>query len=256
MHQGNFHSSDMFHPSPRLIDVTLPPELIPSSMAPPSPFFFTITKLSIQCQPVHPSFFIVRLFTLLSNMPVLEEFSFRSIDYLSPFPPQIGPPATPRLRSVTVLTPGMAMEVLCLLRAPCLSEVRIDTHMDFADTAERKLRAKYLRDCLRHLSRTAPSLTKLALYDGEFLEPHVEYPQLIHGELFPNLEYLVLCETNITNEILRECRPSGKLRRLELRACCVTDDGALPFLERCSKDFEFDHVAPSYPSRYVAHLSP
>ena len=247
---------DLFHPSPRLIDVKLPPEVIPYPTAPPSPLFFTITKLSIIETNYPPPLSIEQLVKLLSNMPVLEEFSFRGGTYDSPFPPpDLGPPATPRLRSVEVVTPGIGMYILYLLRAPCLSEVHIRTALDFPDTEERRPRAEILRNCLRHLSRTASSITKLTLHDTEFLEPHFEYPQIFQGELFSSLECVVLCATDITNEILGLCRPSGTLKRLELRDCSqVTYDGALPFRERCRKDFEFESLQvqwTSTPGRYM-----
>ena len=235
---------DMFHPSPRLIDVNLPPEFIPYPTVPPSPFFFTITKISIQGQRVDPSF-IERLLKLLPNMPVLEEFFYAGKDHLSSFPPlDLDHPITPRLRSVKILSPGLGMDIICLLRAPCLSEVHINAECQYPDIhiVRRRSHAEYLKDRLRRLSCTATTVTTLTLDGCEFLD--FEYPQLLNGEFFSNLESLILWEADIADEILRGCGPGGKLKRLELYGCNnVTYDGALPFVERCSKDFELHLIA-------------
>ena len=236
---------DIFHPSPRLVDVKLPPELIPCSMAPPSPFFFAITKISIQNRRVDPTFFLDRLLKLLTNMPVLEEFSYASKDHLSSFPPpDLDHPITPRLRSVKLRSPGLGMDTICLLRAPCLREVHINADCQYPDIhyVKRRSYAEYLKDRLHRLSCTATTVTTLTLHGCEFLD--FEYTQLLQGELFSNLECLVLWVADIADEILGGCRPGGKLRRLELHECNnLTYDGALPFVERCSKDFELIIIA-------------
>jgi hypothetical protein len=73
-------------------------------------------------------------------------------------------------------------------------------------------------------------MTTLELVNIAMPQPTENYPWLFHDSAFPSLKILRLDMADITDDVLRLCRPSRHLRRLELRGCYnVSDAGIIPF---------------------------
>jgi hypothetical protein len=95
---------------------------------------------------------------------------------------------------------------------------------------DRRRRFQPLIGALRHLSLLSPLLTTLELVNIAMPQPTENYPWLFDDSAFPSLEVLRLEMADITDDVIRICRPSGHLRRLELRRCYnVSDAGITTF---------------------------
>jgi hypothetical protein len=169
--------------------------------------------------------------SLLSALPALQRFKFRCWDGIpSTWHPPLHPLSLPQLRFVDVTAPGSGLRILRCVDAPLLQEVRLDGRLESPGMSDRRWRFGPLFGALNHLSLLSPVITTLELVNIAMPQPTQNYPWLFYDSTFPSLEVLRLDTVDITDDVIRTCRPSGHLRRLELRGCYgVSDAGITPF---------------------------
>ena len=241
-----------FYPCPRLKHLTIPGFPLPSFN---SPHFINLTSLTINAVPFHYDDMYLnntnRILDILDSTKNLHHFTYVDQDVSNRL--RLTKSRTismPHLLSVDVSVPGCGLDILCVLDAPFLTNVRFDgwRNKKFTENWNKSLTEPMISASLRQLSERSPNLTHLELRCTVMHNPHDDYLWLMSddatssttGSAFPRLEVLRLYATDITDKFLRF--GAGKmvsLKRLELLACMgVSGKGILKFVEGRNRDFE------------------
>ena len=226
----------IFRPAPRLINISLPADPLPSFES--LPLFSMVKTITLDTDISVLEFSLHDVVTFLSNIPLLESFTFKGVDdeWESA---NLHNESVPRLLSVDVTVPGYGLEMLRHLEAPLLTRMRLDGRRSFQLDWNHSM-ATVLARALTELSAESPLITRLELVSIKLPESRIDYQWILSGGAFPSLQSLRLEATDITDDALRHCiRLSNNLKRLELWACQgVTGSGLLQFVQGCGEDFE------------------
>ena len=228
-----------FTPSPRLAHIELPGWPLPKTF----PHLPTINSLTIDSMPFD-SVAVDEIVSFLGSAPSLRHFVFKGQDDFSynitselDYPRIV---SLPDLLTADVTAPGAGADLLRAIKAPELTDVRLDGFRahHFEGRWEESL-TEPLSVTVRRLSARSPNLRRLKLECTKFHAPLEDYALIFSSAGFPQLEEVLLIETDIDDQALLAAsgRPSS-LKRLTLRECeKVTGAGLLGFVRGRGGDF-------------------
>ena len=230
---------DIFHPAPRLINISLPSNPVPSLES--VSLFSNVKTITLDTAISVVYFFLDYILEFLSCIPLLENFTFKGVEnrHNNWEPLDSHYESTPRLLFVDVTVPGYGLDILYHLKAPALTRIRLDGRRPFKLNWDHTMAAGLAR-ALTELSTNSPLIARLELVSTKLPESRYDYRWIFSGDAFPSLQSLRLEATDITDDALRRCtRLSNNLKRLELWACQgITGSGLLQFVQGCGEDFE------------------
>ena len=245
----NFHLpyttlANAFTPSPNLVYLQLPAWPLPAQ---PPPHLSTIVSLVLLTD--HYLIKIAAVFPLILAANRLQHFTFRvNGEYgESSDPSYTNVISVPQLHSMDVTYPGYGMNLLGNFRAPNLVDVRLDGFRSCIPEKD----GWELEDwgleftlpsatILNILAVHSPNIRRLELNYIQLAHPNEDYFRILSGQIFPDLEELILGRTNLHDNILiQSAGLHHSLNKLELGECkYVTGFGLRSFVEgHVSSDF-------------------
>ncbi|KAF9533861.1 hypothetical protein CPB83DRAFT_844643 [Crepidotus variabilis] len=228
-----------FIPSPNLQHLTIPSCPFPSPIN-AAPRISTITSMSVFN--TFPSMMVENFLPSLEVAKHLERFYFYSKDTYSwdeTARLDYSPIAhVESLRSIDVTAPGMGTDFMRNLEAPVLSHARLDGWRRHYNpkydklTFKGQMKAEPISAALQRTSIRSPLLRSLQLEFIRLYKPDEEFPNILTGNWFPNLEELLLKEVSVKDQhFIEAARSSTPLKQLAVFKCKhVSARGLRPFV--------------------------
>jgi len=221
-------------PSPKLTDLQLPAWPLLAH----SPQLSTVTSLTFDTP--FTGLDIPPLFSIIRAVTHLEHFKFKAVDLGDEIDPNFSNPiSVPHLRTVDVTTPGYGLAFLRSLRAPLLTDIRLDGYREIVPDKVWELDdwglhiSRPASEILAHLSIHTPNIRSLELKYVQFEHPHDDWSRIMDGRAFPLLEKLTLERSNIPDSAL--IVSAGKypnIKEFRLLDCkYISSNGVRRFIE-------------------------